>query len=235
MKRLVIYYIATSNYKMGLPYFIQNIHHFFPQFKKTVVILSDGLDDYDGKEIEGVTYKVHHIHHFCWPIITLFKMTLIRDFWEECDYACYFNGNMQCNKDYDYNNSNYDFDKLNCAWHVNSTNVEFDGSKFANISNNSVAFINEPYKYIHGGYFFGPSDIVKEMCNDVSKMVEEDLKKNVIPQWHDESYLNKWCVLNKDKVNKKRFVSYQKYTPGQSIAIIETIEKDRRTTKRFFK
>jgi hypothetical protein len=70
------------------------------------------------------------------------------------------------------------------------------------------------------------------MCNDVSKMVEEDLKKNIIPQWHDESYLNKWCVLNKDKVNKQRFVSYQKYTPGQSIAIIETIKKDRKTTWR---
>ena len=123
---------------------------------------------------------------------------------------------------------------MNCAWHVSSSDAEFDGNGFANISNNSIAYINEPYKYIHGGYFFGPSNIVKQMCDDVSKMVEEDLKKNIIPQWHDESYLNKWCVLNKDKVNKKRFVSYSKYTKDQSIAIIETIEKDRRTSKRFF-
>ena len=99
----------------------------------------------------------------------------------------------------------------------------------------SQAYINEPYTYIHGGLFFGPSEIVYKMCEDVSRMVEIDLRGNIIPQWHDESYLNKWRVMNKDLVAiPKKIISYCYFSPDKPFAVIETIEKDRRTDKRYF-
>ena len=41
------------------------------------------------------------------------------------------------------------------------------------------------------------------MCEDVVAMVNKDVNKSMIAQWHDESYFNKWCVLNPDLVDKK--------------------------------
>lgn len=77
MKHLAIYYIATSNYKMGFVHFKKNLGSFYPDFRKTVIILSDGLEKYDNIVEGNITYKTYHIDHFPWPIITLFKMKYI--------------------------------------------------------------------------------------------------------------------------------------------------------------
>lgn len=228
MKTLAIYYIATSNYKSGFEHFKKNLHHFFPNFKKTVIVISDGLSQYDGVEENGITYKVFNIQHFCWPIISLFKMKFILDFKVDCDYVSYFNGDLQCNTNYDYYNSNINFNKLNATFHTHSNDsIIYDGGNFACIDINSKAFINKPYKYIQGGFFFGPSHIVYKMCKDVYEMCENDLLNNIIPQWHDESYLNKWCVENKELVNKQRFMSHEEFNSSCMVAIISTINKDR--------
>lgn len=225
---MVIYYIATSNYKIGFLHFKKNLSFFYPNKEKVVVIISDGLDEWSGKIEGNIRFVVRKINHYPWPIITLFKMKLILDFWVDSDYSFYFNGNLQYNPDYILPGL-LDLEKLNVSRHTFSDpEVKFDGKKFENISPSSLAYINEPYTYIHGGFFGGPSEIVKKMCKDVSWMVEEDLKKNIIPQWHDESYLNRWCVSNSDLVTpKKRLFSYQEFSPEYPFAIIETIPKDR--------
>lgn len=228
MKTLAIYYIATSNYKMGFEHFKKNLHYFFPQFKKTVIVISDGLNEWNDVEENGILYKVHHIQHFCWPIITLFKMKYIFDFKIEADYACYFNGNLQCNFDYNYENSNIDFNKLNVSVHAfSSDSDEYDGYRFGITDVNSIAYINRPYKYIQGGFFFGPSNIVYNMCKEVSEMCEIDLKKNIIPQWHDESYLNKWCVQNSNVVNKNKFMTHKEFNKDYIVRLVDTFKKDR--------
>jgi hypothetical protein len=48
-------------------------------------------------------------------------------------------------------------------------------------------------------FFGGKAEIVYKMCEDVSKWTESDLKRFIIPKWHDESYLNKWQTMNSDK------------------------------------
>lgn len=52
---------------------------------------------------------------------------------------------------------------------------------------------------MQAGFFGGKAEIVYKMCEDVSKWVESDLKRGVIPKWHDESYLNKWVFMNKSQ------------------------------------
>lgn len=223
---MVIYYIATSNYKMGFKYFKANLKYFYPNIKKTVVVISDGLKEWDDVVEDDITYKVYTINHYPWPIITLFKMKLILDHWIDCDYCFYFNGNLQYNKD--CKDTNLILDKLNVSRHTFSNEDVYDGNKFENVSHLSKAYIDKPYSYIHGGFFGGDSKIVKRMCEDISNMVECDLKNNVIPQWHDESYLNKWCVENEYLVAPKtKLFSYQKFENDKPFAIIETIIKDR--------
>lgn len=231
MKHLAIYYIATSNYKMGFVHFKKNLSSLYPEFRKTVIILSDGLEEWNNVIEDNVTYKTYHIDHFPWPIIALFKMKYIYDHRIDCDYVCYFNGNLQYNPNYDTSLNKIDLSKLNVSRHIGSNpNSKYDNKSFENIASNSQAYIDYNYKYVQSGLFIGPSNIVYEMCKDVSKMCEIDLEKNIIPQWHDESYLNKWVQLHLDKVTLPiKLISYQCFECDKPFALIETIKKDRRT------
>ena len=66
-------------------------------------------------------------------------------------------------------------------------------------------------------------------------MRDKDLLKNIIPQWHDESYANKWCILKPHLISSKlKLISYQCFDTNYPFAIIDTIEKDRRTEKRYY-
>ena len=209
-----IYYIATSNYKMGFKHFKENICHFYPNYKKVVIVLSDGLSEWDNVEEDGgnVIYKVYHIDHYCWPIITLFKMQHILNHKINCKYAAYFNGNLQYNPNVDM--SLYDLSKLNVSTHI----------------------YNPSDDYIMGGIFFGDSNIFYKMCEDVSIKVENCLLTNFIPEFHDETLLNEWVKENQDIVNKpQQLMSHNSFVQDVPFAIIETIEKDRRTNKRFYK
>ena len=40
--------------------------------------------------------------------------------------------------------------------------------------------------------------------------VREDTKRHIFAQWHDESYLNKWCVLHSELVDKKYIMTVYK-------------------------
>lgn len=237
-KHLAIYYIATSNYKMGFEHFKRNLKYFYPEFKKTVVIISDGLNEWDGIIEDDIVYIVKHINHSPWPTITLFKHKYILDNLIECDYACYFNGNLQYNPKYDTTLEKINLNKLNVSRAVfcNENSFEGDGFDLAwAIDKNSEAYIEHNYLYIQGGLFIGPKDIVKKFCQDICQMRDKDLQRNIIPQWHDESYANKWCVLNPKLISPKRkLISYQCFEANYPFAVIETIEKDRRTEKRYY-
>ena len=236
MKHLAIYYIATSNYKEGFKYFKQNLEYFYPDMRKTVIILSDGLDEWDNVTEGNISYNVHRIRHMPWPIIALFKMSYILEHKIDCDYVCFIQANLQVNKDYDYSSTCIDLSKLNLTKHVYSENTEdnvvvLDGYKYApGIDKNSVAYMHKPYTYVQAGFFIGPANIVYDMCESVSQMAEIDLRRNIIPQWHDESYLNKWRTLHKDLVAPlKKLVSRDTYENNKPVAVINTVSKDRTT------
>jgi hypothetical protein len=74
--------------------------YFYPEFHKTIIIISDGLTEYNNyydKEY-NIHYKVKYIDHYPWPINTLFKTKYIYDNIIDCDYAFYFNADMEFNK-----------------------------------------------------------------------------------------------------------------------------------------
>lgn len=229
MKTLTIYYIATNAYKDGFRHFMKNIHLFFPHFKKEVVILSDGLQELNGTEVNGVNYKTFYISHFCWPIVALFKCKYILDHFSDSDFICYFNANLQANPDFK-NWDMFEFDKMNLSYHAMNGNVDnFIMMPLAKDNANSRSYIgNIKYEYIQSAFLFGPNKIFKKMCEDVVKMTEYDLRNNIIPKWHDESYINKWTLTNSDLVIKKQFMTHKKFSNECPTCIIETIKKPRK-------
>lgn len=200
MEKLGIYYIATSNYKEGFEHFRDKIRHFMPDVQKTIVVLSDGLQGYNLVNTENVNVVVHKIEHLPWPLVTLLKFHHIYNHRnDEFDYVCYCNADLQFNE----NCLNYNFnkDKINLSAHVNSHGFEIvDNFKFAYYKNqNSTSYIESNYKYCMGGFVYGPNKLFMQMCKDIIKMIDKDLMNNIIAERHDESYLNKWAVENKDK------------------------------------
>lgn len=66
----------------------------------------------------------------------------------------------------------------------------------------SIAFIEnwKDYTYIHASFFGGYKNNFLSMCEDVKKLIDVDLKHNIIAKWYDESYLNKYVIDNKCKI-----------------------------------
>ena len=61
---------------------------------------------------------------------------------------------------------------------------------------NSSAYIpmNKGTHYACGAFNGGETKAYLKLCKECAKIVDEDLRKNIIPIWHDESVLNKYLV-----------------------------------------
>lgn len=203
-KKIAVYYIATGDYKRLFKDFLDSVSNLFPNSIKIVKVISDGLEEYKDYEKDNVKVELcPRINDYPWPIITLYKMWHIlqnRD--DSCDFACYFNGNAVIHK---HSESVFDLNKITVSYHsFNSDGQTYDPWPYIDINKYSTAYLeNGTYEYIQGGFFFGPSKLIYKMCEEVVQMVKDDTNRKIIAQWHDESYLNKWCVVNQHLVDKK--------------------------------
>lgn len=202
--RIAVYYIATNNYKNLFPEFVESLQNFFPNCKKIVKLISDGLEEYRDYEKGNVKVELcPRINNYPWPIITLYKMWhILENFDDTCEYMCYFNGNATINK---HVQDVFNLDKVTVSYHsFNSNHKAYNPWEYININPVSIAYLeNGTYEYIQGGFFFGKKELIKKLCEEVVEMVKYDTNRSIIAQWHDESYLNKWCYMNSNIVDKK--------------------------------
>lgn len=229
MKKLAIYYIATSNYKNGFSTFVDSIEHFMPDVHKTIFCLSDGLEAYDGYNVKNLFVTVRKIDHLPWPLVALLKFHYIyKHRNDNFDYACYCNADLQFNTD--CTNYRFNENKINLCAHVNSFGFEVvDNFKFEYTKNpKSTAYIENPYKYCMSGFVYGLNRLFIDMCKDIADMIDKDLMNNIIAERHDESYLNKWAVINKDKCCMPvKFMTRNKYDSYSPFIIKDTFIKDK--------
>ena len=219
--KIGVYYIATGKYKNMFKDFLNSLTNFFPSDEKVVKLISDGLEQYDGYKLHNIYVELcPRINHYPWPIITLYKhYHILENFDESCDYICYINGNGVICK----NNPEEWFNpkKITVSYHSFGENYNVWGS--ININKYSTAYLeNNTYDYIQGGFFIGPTNLVKYMCHDIVNMLHEDMSRHLFAQWHDESYINKWCEDNYQHVNKKSIMTVYKDKINSSTFIFLT-------------
>lgn len=211
MKKIGVYYIVTGKYKDLFPEFLESLQNFFPDVPKSLKLISDGLEEYKDYELGNIKVDLcPRINHYPWPIVTLYKMYHIlenRD--DTCDFVCYFNGNAAINI---HDDNIFDLSKLNVSYHsFNGKNNPYDPWPYINVNPDSSAYIeNGTYDYFQAAFFFGPSNIVFKMCEDVGELLKYDISRCIFAQWHDESYFNKWCYLNKPLINKDYYLTVYK-------------------------
>ena len=202
--KIGVYYIATDFYKKLFPAFLATLPDFYPQYPKSLNVISDGLDEYKNYDNDNIHINIcPKINHYPWPIITLYKMYhILQNFDDTCSHICYFNANSLLYPCKD----KLDFTKMNCTFHsFGSKNHKYTPVPSC-INPRSAAYLEDyTYDYIQGGFFFAPSEIARKMCEDVCEMLRIDMSKRLFPTWHDESYLNKWCIDNSSIVVKKQY------------------------------
>lgn len=193
--KIAIYYYATSVYKDYFNDFYNSLENFFPGIEKKVHLFTDDEENLykTNKNIEW-----HHLNHYPWPIVSLYKMwRTLQNLDTSCDLHFHFNSNIIFSKDVDYSKmmSVINDGKLIVARHYNYAPTENP--------------FNKALLYIHGGIWGGNLQIVEKMCNEHSILLDRYINGNhIIPTWHDETIINQWYAYNPNLVEVIDFHDY---------------------------
>lgn len=239
---ILVFYIATSVYKEYFKeYFIKTVTNLFPNNDKTLILISDGLREYDGCKLDLHTKVVcKDIIDFPYPIINLCKFQIIehyaKEYKDEADILLYFDADSLI------------YSKPDLFW-------EYLKNKMINEFPNKMFFSYHPHylynKNFNFGreYFFPLRGTVNEipdiwklimhhrcyimtsffMCNMkalhyFSQQVYEKSKldlRNIrqIPELSDETYINIINILDniidkKDNIYLDKYININPYIYG---------------------
>lgn len=199
-----ILYICTGKYDIFFEPFYKSFKaKFLPDTNKTFYVFTDS-------EKLKAKYKYHtdivftEIEKKGWPYDTLLRNRYFFEHFgkfEGNDYLFFCNANLFCNDKVFLNDLGLHLSEKLCGvlhpYFFNKEAYKFPVEK----QNEGNAYFNsadlERVKYYFQGCFYGGSyNNFKKLVQTICKWTEEDLSKEIIPIWHDESYLNKYFFNN---------------------------------------
>lgn len=200
MKKIAILYICTGPYSIFWKDFFDSFETYF--LKNTEVhyyVFTDTKELY----MENRCNRIHKVNLKSepWPLPTLLKFKTFLDFEEELatyDYLYQSNANIVCNAIVEEKTFLPDSDKeLIFTIHPGFMNKKsfycpYDRNK------KSKAYVpyNKKSKYVFGAMNGGTAEAYLKLIKELEHNIEEDLKKNVIAKWHDESHINWYVTQN---------------------------------------
>ena len=194
---VLIFIIATEKYIRFFPKLKKTIQQYFlTDYKKVFYVFTN--HDLEN-EVDVIYDKIFPLP---WPLPSLLRFHLFSNskLPDNIDLIYYFDvdtylvdyiGNeVLHNKDEKISVVSHPYNLLDPNYNSFETNTQ------------STAFIEnwKNYEYIHASFFGGYKDNFLSMCDDIKKLIDVDLKRNIIGKWYDESYLNKYVIDNKCKI-----------------------------------
>lgn len=203
-KSIGILYIATGPYIVFWKDFFESFEqHFLLEYEKHYFIFTDSKDCAFSNNA-----RVHiiTIENQPWPLITLLRFSTflrIEDMLKKLDYLVFSNANMICDEIITPEEFLPRDDKNECL-SVTIHPGYYQKRKFVfpyERNKQSTAYVpwNCGENYVIGAMFCGVTKAFLSMSKTLKKNIEEDLKKNIIAKWHDESQLNRY-ILNKNGI-----------------------------------
>lgn len=198
-----ILYICTGPYVLFWEDFYKSFEkNFLNHIQKKYFVFTDSKNVYADKR-DNV--KVIHINNLPWPLITLLRFDTflsIEDDLQKCDYLMFSNANIICDKQIGEEEllpSEKNGENLFVTYHpgyYGKKHFEYPYDR----NKKSLAYIpwNCGKYYVIGAMFGGRRENFIEMAKTLKSNIEEDLKKNIIARWHDESHLNRYIMCRKD-------------------------------------
>lgn len=233
MDKIGIFYIATAIYKEYFEaYFKESMERIFPSKEKELIIISDGLKEYDNVQIGKYNIHVEDIIDYPYPIINLCKFQIIEKYAKKynIDFIMYFDADTYVfEKDNEWwknleNEINEHNDSIILSYHPHylyNKKFEFGREYFfpANLAGMDDAIlyrglVRANYCYTMTSFFMCNIDILSIWANQIYEMTKEDLRNyRRIPELSDETYLNaihiKEQFIEENKQNKfKVYLNY---------------------------
>lgn len=200
-KSIGILYICTGPYVLFWKDFYELFEkNFLPSYEKRYYVFTDAEEIFAENNLN---VKKIAIEPMPWPLITLFRFSTflkIEDELNKCDYLMFSNANMICNEiitpEEFLPRKNEVLSVTSHPGYYGKSVIEFPYER----RKSSTAYIpwNCGKNYVIGAMFCGTSDAFIKMSKTLKHNIEEDLKKNIIAKWHDESQLNRYIVNKPD-------------------------------------
>lgn len=199
MSKVAILYIGTGRYTIFWDEFYRSCEkNLFRNSEKHYFFFTDSQEFQNTDKVTIVPQE-----NLGWPLITALRYKILNKIKEELkdyDYAFFFNGNMEVIREvkeeeiFPTKEDGYIVAPLHSGNKRMTSNYDFDYER----NPKSKAYI--PYGkgkyYFHAGFIGGRVEEFLEMLDECEKMMDDDLKNNIIPKFHDESVFNKY-VLNR--------------------------------------
>lgn len=201
MKSIGILYICTGPYALFWNDFYQSFEkNFIKGYEKRYYVFTDSDKIFTLEEKHIYVYKIGNLP---WPLITLLRFNtflIAESDLKECDYLMFSNANIVCDDiitaEEFLPSGKYKIFVTSHPGYYGKTILDYPYDR----NKNSLAYIpwNCGKDYVIGAMFGGTSDAFLTMCHKLKANIEEDLKKNVIARWHDESHLNRYIIGRDD-------------------------------------
>lgn len=202
MKKVAILYIGTGRYTIFWKDFFNSCEkNFLRNTEKHYFFFTDS-NNYDSNQKVTIVPQ----ENLGWPLITCLRYKILNKVKEELkayDYVFFFNGNMEFIREVieeeflPTQEDGYIVAPLHSGNKRMKSNYEFEYER----NPKSTAYIpfGEGEKYYHAGILGGRVQEFLEMLDICENMMDEDLKNNIIPKFHDESVFNKYILTRAHK------------------------------------
>jgi len=191
MKKVAIIYICTWNYDVFWDDFYKSSErNFLPDCKKHYFVFTDSK-----KIITNEDITVIQKEKLEWPFSAFIKFDYILSIKNELikfDYIYLINANTIIKKTL-LSNKLCPLWKYKLVWVKHIWFIDKESSFFPYERNKkSKAFIkyNEWLNYFFSATSWWLANEYLKLCETCKNRFEEDYKNNIIPIWHDESYIN---------------------------------------------
>jgi hypothetical protein len=237
---IVIIYIATSIYKEYFKkYFVNTVTNLFPNDNKTLILISDGLNEYNNKTLDEHTkIEQYDIIDFPYPIINLCKFQIVEKYLSkhpEANILLYFDADTLI---YEKDNVFWENLKFNIikqypkkmffSYHPHYLyNKDFNFGQtyfFPQIGetylDNCHNIIMEKQCYIMTSFFMCNTSVIHYFSERIYNMSKLDLKNfRRIPELSDETYINiinlqDNILDNKNNIYLENYITINPYIYG---------------------
>lgn len=209
MKKIAILYIGTGHYTVFWDEFYQSCEkNLLKNCKKHYFFFTDSKEFKSNEKITIVPQE-----NLGWPLITALRYKIlnkIKTQLKNYDYVFFFNGNMEVIREIrekellPTREEGYIVAPLHSGNKRIKSNYEFEYER--NPKSTSYIPYGEGEYYFHAGLLGGRTQEFLEMLDVCEKMMDEDLKNNLIPKFHDESVFNKYVLTRPHKILSNNYI-----------------------------
>ena len=195
--KIAINIIATNKYLYFLDKLCGSISYNFEEDVEINVIVYTNMEIPLNviDENKRINFRKRHIDHENWPYTTLRRFEyfmLESDFLLSCDYCYYIDADSLFISEM----GNEIFPKSGMIGTIHPCLYSGTGTPERNPESKAFIPIEANNRYYCGGFFGGKSESFIRMSKEIRDNINDDLSRNIIAIWHDESHINRYFYDN---------------------------------------